>query len=64
MSTHGLLARLQNLSWMVAMWASASATPLATLVKDPIIACAPILCTRRMSCAGTVLHACIQTLEA
>ncbi|EXL66085.1 hypothetical protein FOPG_17719 [Fusarium oxysporum f. sp. conglutinans race 2 54008] len=49
---------------MAAMWASASATPVATLVKDPIIACAPILCTRRMSCAGTVLHACTQTLEA
>ncbi|KAJ4211157.1 hypothetical protein NW760_015478 [Fusarium oxysporum] len=64
MSTHNLLARLQNRSWMVAMWASASATPVATLVKDPMIACAPILCTRWIAYADTVLHACIQTLEA
>ncbi|RKK79355.1 hypothetical protein BFJ68_g17817 [Fusarium oxysporum] len=46
MSTHSLLARLQNRSWMVAMFASASATAVATFVKDPIIACTPTLCTR------------------
>ncbi|RKK35075.1 hypothetical protein BFJ69_g18688 [Fusarium oxysporum] len=46
------------------MWASASATPVATLVKDPMIACAPILCTRWIAYTDTVLHACIQTLEA
>lgn len=45
MSVQTLTALLQNLSCAVAMRASASATLVATVLKVPTIACAPILWT-------------------
>jgi hypothetical protein len=48
---------------MVAIWALALATPIATLIKDLMIAYTLILYTYWMIYIGTILYVCIQTLE-
>ena len=63
MSVHILIALRQNRSWAAAMWASASATVVATVMKVPTIACAPIFWIRLTGAAALYLHSCIQTFE-
>ena len=64
MLIHSLVVLSMWRSRTVRMLASASATAVATVRKQPVIACAPILCTLFRDAVAAVPHACIHTFDA
>ena len=62
--THSLVALSVCHSLIVHILASASAMAVATILKVPVIAWAPILCTLFIDLNALCPQACVQTLEA